>query len=49
MTVYDNSKSKLKEHEKHHTKKHMALMKKLMAEGKSFSQAHKMTMTKIGK
>ena len=36
-------------HKKHHTKKHMDLMKKLMREGKSFTEAHNMAMKKVGK
>ena len=40
---------KLKEAAKHHTKKHMDMMKKLMREGKTFSQAHKMALEKVGK
>ena len=33
-------KKKLAEHSKHHTKKHMASMRMMMMQGKSFSQAH---------
>ena len=40
---------KLREHAKHHSKKHIEMMKKLMKEGKTFSQAHNITMKKIGK
>jgi hypothetical protein len=40
---------KLREHAKHHTKNHIDMMKKLMKEGKSFSQAHNIVMKKIGK
>jgi|TARA_R100000426_G_scaffold29538_1_gene24480 hypothetical protein len=40
---------KLKEASKHHSKKHMDMMKKLMKEGKTFSQAHKMALAKVGK
>ena len=39
----------LKKHSVHHTKKHMDMMRKLMREGKTFTEAHKMTMKKIGK
>ncbi len=39
----------LKRHSEHHTKKHIAMMTKLMKEGKSFSESHKMTMKKLGK
>ena len=40
---------KLKEASKHHSKKHMDMMKKLMREGKTFSQAHKIALEKVGK
>mgnify|MGYP004454196869 CR=1 FL=1 len=39
----------LNKHKKHHTKKHMDLMKKLMREGKSFDESHNMAMKKVGK
>jgi hypothetical protein len=39
----------LKKHKKHHTNKHMAEMKKLMNKGKTFTEAHKMAMKKVGK
>jgi len=39
----------LKRHEEHHTKKHMTMMRKLMREGMSFTQAHKMAMKNVGK
>ena len=42
-------KDALKRHAEHHSKKHIAMMTKLMKEGKSFSESHKMTMKKIGK
>ena len=32
-----------------HTRKHMEEMKKLMLRGKTFTEAHKMTMKKVGK
>ena len=32
-----------------HTKKHMEEMKKLMLIGKTFTEAHKLTMKKVGK
>ena len=38
----------LKKHSKHHTPKHMAMMKKLMKNGKTFTEAHKITQKKIG-
>ena len=39
----------MKEHKKHHTKKHLDMMKELMLKGFCFQQAHDMTMKKIGK
>jgi len=41
-------KETLTKHKVHHTAKHMAEMKKLMNEGKSFTQAHKIAMQKVG-
>ena len=32
-----------------HTKKHKEEMKKLMLKGKTFTEAHKLTMKKVGK
>ena len=42
-------KKKLSEHSKHHSKKHMDLMRKLMEDGKTFTEAHKLAMEKVGK
>ena len=42
-------KNTLKKHSVHHTKKHMAEMRKLMRGGKTFTQAHKSAMKKVGK
>jgi len=42
-------KEMLEKHKAHHTAKHMAMMRKLMKEGKSFSMAHKETQKKVGK
>ena len=39
----------MKEHKKHHTVKHLSMMRKLMKEGYCFQQAHDITMKKIGK
>ena len=39
----------LKKHKVHHTNKHMAEMKKYMNKGKTFTEAHKMAMKKVGK
>lgn len=45
----NKQKEKLKLHAAHHTKRHIALMKKMMKEGKSFSAAHKAAMKEVGK
>jgi len=41
--------SALQKHSAHHTKAHMTEMKKLMRSGKTFTQAHKDAMKKVGK
>ena len=38
----------MKKHSKHHTTKHMKLMKSKMFAGMSFSKAHKLAQKKIG-
>tara|TARA_R100001143_G_C3260310_1_gene87504 strand:+ start:306 stop:437 length:132 start_codon:yes stop_codon:yes gene_type:complete len=40
---------KLKKHSKHHTKKHIKSMVLAMKKGKSFKQAHKTAIKKVGK
>ena len=40
---------KLREHSKHHTKKHMDMMKKDMKAGMSFNAAHKKAQKLVGK
>tara|TARA_R110002050_G_scaffold196515_3_gene331535 strand:- start:314 stop:523 length:210 start_codon:yes stop_codon:yes gene_type:complete len=40
---------KLQEHKQHHSPKHMAMMRRLMRQGSSFSQAHKMAQKSVGK
>tara|TARA_R100000231_G_C5285240_1_gene152890 strand:+ start:221 stop:403 length:183 start_codon:yes stop_codon:yes gene_type:complete len=42
-------KDALKKHSKHHSSKHMASMRKMMRKGKTFTQAHKSAMKKVGK
>tara|TARA_B100000900_G_scaffold383323_1_gene371145 strand:- start:522 stop:674 length:153 start_codon:yes stop_codon:yes gene_type:complete len=39
----------MKRHAEHHTKNHMALMRRLMIQGKTFGQAHKEAKKKVGK
>tara|TARA_Y100001938_G_scaffold49832_1_gene69481 strand:+ start:183 stop:356 length:174 start_codon:yes stop_codon:yes gene_type:complete len=48
-TLTQRQKDTLKRHSPHHTKKHLALMRKLMKEGKTFTQAHKIAMKKVGR
>tara|TARA_R100000152_G_C6702705_1_gene131900 strand:- start:458 stop:631 length:174 start_codon:yes stop_codon:yes gene_type:complete len=45
----DRQKDTLKKHSKHHTKKHMDMMIRLMKEGKTFTEAHNIAMKKVGK
>lgn len=47
--ITKKQKSTLSKHAKHHTKKHMTLMRKFMNQGQSFTQAHKATQKEIGK
>ena len=47
--ISKGGKKALKKHSKHHTKKHMASMTKAMKKGKTFTQAHKKAMRKVGK
>jgi hypothetical protein len=47
--ITDAQNKKLKEHSVHHTKKHMAMMRRLMRSGKSFTVAHRETQKKVGK
>ena len=49
MALTKRQKSTLKKHKKHHTAKHMTTMRKTMRKGKSFTQAHKLAMKKVGK
>jgi|TARA_R110000796_G_scaffold238069_1_gene358300 hypothetical protein len=42
-------KETLAKHKVHHTSKHMAEMRKLMSNGKTFTQSHKLAMKKVGK
>ena len=38
----------LKKHSKHHSAKHMAMMRKEMNAGSTFTQAHKKAQKKVG-
>ncbi len=42
-------KDKLKEHSKHHTSKHMTIMKKMMKGGATFTKAHNLAKKMVGK
>ena len=44
-----NQKDKLKEHSKHHSAKHMSMMKKMIKGGASFSRAHNAAKKMVGK
>ena len=45
----DRQKAAMQRHAEHHTKKHMVEMRRLMKVGKTFTEAHKMAMKKVGK
>ena len=45
----EKQKNTMKKHSVHHTKKHMATMTKAMKKGKTFTQAHKKAMKKVGR
>jgi len=42
-------KTALKAHSQHHTKQHMAFMRKLIKEGSTFTAAHNKAIKKVGK
>ena len=42
-------KEQLKQHAAHHSKKHLASMRRNMMLGKSFSEAHRLAQQKVGK
>jgi len=41
-------KDTLKKHSRHHSVKHMTLMKNLMMQGKTFTASHKEAQKKVG-
>tara|TARA_Y100001972_G_scaffold53390_1_gene65339 strand:- start:293 stop:442 length:150 start_codon:yes stop_codon:yes gene_type:complete len=49
MKLTKRQKTTLKKHSVHHTSKHMSLMKKMMRQGKSFSESHKAAMKEHGR
>ncbi len=46
---YKVKASTMRKHAKHHTKRHMHHMKKMMHKGYSFKKAHRSAMRKVGK
>ena len=49
MDLTQKQKEMLEKHKVHHTTKHMQMMKKLMKEGKTFNESHKLAMKSVGK
>ena len=49
MKLTTKQKDLLEKHSKHHTDAHMNYMKRKMREGMTFSKAHKLAQTKVGK
>ena len=45
----NKQKEQLNKHKVHHTEKHMRSMRMSMMKGKSFNEAHKKAMEKVGK
>ena len=45
----ERQKQALKRHSEHHTRKHMTEMRKIMRGGKTFTEAHKIAMKRVGK
>tara|TARA_Y100001938_G_scaffold74576_1_gene103376 strand:- start:399 stop:551 length:153 start_codon:yes stop_codon:yes gene_type:complete len=48
-SLTDRQKETLKNHKKHHSERHMRMMRKLMRDGKTFTQAHKVAQKEVGK
>jgi hypothetical protein len=50
MSLTERQKKTLGKHKKHHTERHMRMMRNLMGkQGKTFTQAHNAAMKKVGK
>jgi hypothetical protein len=49
MKLTTRQKNLLKKHSEHHSDKHMEMMKRLMRQGVSFTEAHKRAKKKEGK
>jgi len=47
-TLTNRQKATLQRHSKHHTNKHMSMMKKLMRGGMTFTAAHKRAQKTVG-
>jgi len=47
--VTSRQQAALKRHSSHHTAKHMSEMRKMMKSGKTFGEAHKAAMKKVGR
>ena len=45
----DRQNAALSNHSVHHSNKHMNMMASLMREGKTFTEAHNIAMSKVGK
>jgi hypothetical protein len=48
MALTKRQLSTLDKHKKHHSKKHMQEMKRLMNKGLSFTEAHRVAMKNVG-
>ena len=48
-TLTKSQQATLRRHASHHTKKHMAFMRREMRKGKSFTASHRAAMRKVGK
>jgi len=49
VTLTKRQTETLKRHSKHHSAKHMSMMRRMMAEGSTFTAAHKAAQKKVGK
>ena len=49
MNLSEKQKEMLEKHKSHYSTKHLQMMKKLMKEGKSFTQSHKLALKSVGK
>tara|TARA_Y100001973_G_scaffold105690_1_gene179904 strand:- start:1683 stop:1844 length:162 start_codon:yes stop_codon:yes gene_type:complete len=47
--ITSRQQAALKRHSSHHTAKHMSEMRKAMRGGKTFGEAHKSAMKKVGR